>query len=88
MAHSQPPAGPSSIGPLAAEIPVEVIVELGRATLTVGTLSSLAPGEVVVLDRGPSDPVTLTANNRVLARGELVVVEGQVGVRILDVARR
>jgi len=88
MGHNETPTGPSSLGPLAAEIPVEVVVELGRATLTVGTLSSLSPGEVIVLDRAPADPVALTAGNRVLARGELVVVEGQVGVRILDVARR
>jgi flagellar motor switch protein FliM len=88
MGHNEKPAGPASLGPLAAEIPVEVVVELGRATLTVGTLSNLAPGEVIVLDRAPSDPVALTAGDRVLAHGELVVVEGQVGVRILDVARR
>jgi len=88
MPQNQTPAGPTSLGPLAAEVPVEVVVELGRTTLTVGVLSALAPGEVVVLDRGPTDPVTLTAGDRVLGRGELVVVEGQVGVRIVDVARR
>ena len=88
MADKETAAGPGSLGPLAAEVPVEVVVELGRATMTVGVLSALSPGEVVVLDRGPTDPVTLTAGNRVLGRGELVVVDGQVGVRIVDVARR
>lgn len=88
MGHNDKSTGPAGLGPLAAEIPVEMVVELGRATLTVGTLSSLAPGEVIVLDRAPGDPVALTAGDRVLAHGELVVVEGQVGVRILDVARR
>lgn len=83
-----PAASDSSLGPLAAELPVELVVELGRTTLTVGAVSSLAPGEVVVLDRAPADPVTLTAGDRSIARGELVVVDGRVGVRILDVARR
>lgn len=88
MGQKETVGGSSSLGPLAAEVPVEVVVELGRMSMTVGVLSSLAPGEIVVLDRAPTDPVTLTAGGRVLGRGELVVVEGQVGVRILDVARR
>ncbi|MBI2897498.1 MAG: type III secretion system cytoplasmic ring protein SctQ [Deltaproteobacteria bacterium] len=78
---------PASATNLAAEIPVEVTVELGRANLTVAAVASLAPGEVVVLDRAPTDPVTLAIGDRLIGHGELVVVEGQVGVRVIDVAR-
>ena len=66
----------------AAEIPVELSVELGRLTMSVGELSALVPGSVLVSGIPVGQPVTLRAGARVIARGELVVVDGELGVRI------
>ena len=65
-----------------AEIPVELSVELGRLAMSVGELSALVPGSVLVSGIPVGQPVTLRAGARVIARGELVVVDGEIGVRI------
>ena len=61
----------------------EVIVEAGRASLTVGDLLALAPGSVVPLGRPVSAEVTLSAGGRDIAHGVLVDVEGELGVQVL-----
>ncbi len=66
----------------AAEIPVELSVELGRLAMSAGELSSLVPGAVLVSGIPAGQPVTLRAGAKVIARGELVVVDGELGVRI------
>lgn len=66
----------------ASEIPVELSVELGRLAMSVGELSALTPGAVLVSGIPAGQPVTLRAGARVIARGELVLVDGELGVRI------
>jgi type III secretion system YscQ/HrcQ family protein len=66
----------------AAEIPVELSVELGRLTMSVGELSALVAGSVLVSGIPAGQPVTLRAGAKIIARGELVVVDGELGVRI------
>lgn len=65
-----------------SEVPVELSVEIGRLALTAGELSALAPGAVVVTGIAAGSVVSLRSGSRVVARGELVVVDGELGIRI------
>ncbi len=67
-------------------IPVQVQVRLGQVVMPLGELQELRAGAVVTLDRSLDDPVEILAGNKVVARGEIVAVEDQLGVRILQVA--
>jgi len=67
-------------------IPVEIQIRLGRVVMPLGELQELRAGAVVTLDRSLDDPVEILAGNKVVARGEIVAVEDQLGVRILQVA--
>lgn len=67
-----------------AELPLAVRVEIGNATLAAREWAALGPGDVLVLDRRVGDPVSLRIGGRVLARGELVEVDGAIGVRITE----
>ncbi len=67
-------------------IPVEIQIRLGQVVMPLGELQELCAGAVVTLDRSLDDPVEILAGNKVVARGEIVAVEDQLGVRILQVA--
>lgn len=67
------------------DLPLEVSVELGRATMTVSELLQLGQGSVVELGKLASDPLEILVNQKLVARGEAVVVNEKFGVRILDV---
>ena len=69
---------------LADEAPVQVRVELGRIRMTVAELAELSPGTILELRKDPEQPVTLLSEDRVVARGEIVRIEGELGVRILS----
>jgi flagellar motor switch protein FliN/FliY len=78
--------------PVAAElerlndVTVEVSVEIGRTRMTLGEALALAPGSVIGLHRLAGEPVDLLVNGRVIARGEVVVLDEEFGLRITDVA--
>jgi flagellar motor switch protein FliN len=84
---SQPTASssatPSSPGPL--DVPVTLTVELGRVNLTLTQLADLKPGDVVELNRHSRAPVELTSNGRLVARGELILIDTDLGVRVTNV---
>ncbi|MFL5272688.1 MAG: FliM/FliN family flagellar motor switch protein [Anaeromyxobacteraceae bacterium] len=67
-----------------AAYPITVAVELGRATITFGELAALAPGVALPLDLRRDGHVVLRAGERALARGQLVEVDGALGIRILQ----
>lgn len=67
------------------DIDLPVVVRFGRTDLSLGVLTRLGPGSVIDLGRAPDDPVDILVSNRVIARGEVVVVGGNYGVRVLDV---
>lgn len=75
--------GPSLDAILDLELPL--IVRFGRAELALKDLAMLAPGAVIDLGRSPHDPVEILVSNQVVARGEVVTVNGNYGVRITDV---
>ena len=83
---SQPSASsgtPSAAGPL--DVPVTLTVELGRVNLTLTQLADLKPGDVVELNRHSRAPVELTSNGRLVARGELILIDTDLGVRVTNV---
>jgi type III secretion system YscQ/HrcQ family protein len=84
MSQSTPsPATPSAAGPL--DVPVTLTVELGRVNLTLTQLADLKPGDVVELNRHSRAPVELTSNGRLVARGELILIDTDLGVRVTNV---
>lgn len=70
---------------LLRELPVQVTCEIGRVTLSAREILELRPGTVLPVGRPLAGPVDLTAGGRVLAHGELVDVEGEIGVRITEI---
>lgn len=73
-------------GDLLGDIPLQISVELARLPVTAEQVVSLRTGQVLELRRAPGEPVDLSVNGKVIARGELVEMEGQLGVRILSLA--
>lgn len=62
-----------------------VRVEIGRKRMKVANLLSLAPGSLIELDRAAGSPVDLLVNNTLVAKGEVVVIDGEYGVRVTDI---
>jgi flagellar motor switch protein FliN/FliY len=67
------------------DIDLPLIVRFGRTELPLKTLARMGPGSLIDLGRSADDPVDVLVSNRVVARGEVVIVGGNYGVRILDV---
>jgi len=72
---------------LAADAPIELCLELARFSLPLRELSALRPGEVLSTGSAIGALVTLTASGKPIARGELVDLEGEVGMRVLELVR-
>ncbi|MGY1727574.1 flagellar motor switch protein FliN [Geodermatophilus sp. SYSU D01062] len=79
------PRTPRNSLDLLRHVAMEVTVEIGRTRMTVGELLSLHPGEVVELDRAASAPADLLVNGTLIARGEVVVVDEDFGLRISEI---
>jgi flagellar motor switch protein FliN len=73
---------------LLAGLQMNVTVELGRTELTVSEVLGLGAGSVIELDRLAGEPVDILVNDRIIARGEVVVVDENFGVRVVEVVRR
>lgn len=80
----EPDAGRITMRPLEtlSNVELAVTVELGRTRLLMKDLLSLRPGSVVELDRHVGSPVDVYVNSTLLAHGEVVVVDDELGVRI------
>lgn len=78
-------AAPAISEALLRELPVQIACEIGRITLSAREVLELRPGAVVPVGRPLAGPVDLTAGGRIIARGELVDVEGEIGVRVTEV---
>lgn len=66
-------------------VDMAVTVELGRTRMTMRDLLGLRPGRVIELDRSARAPVDILVNNTLLARGEVVVVDEELGVRVTEI---
>src|ERR1700710_2240700 len=69
------------------DIPVQVSAVLGRATMQVSQLLKLGRGAVVELDRKLGEAVDIYVNNRLVARGEVVVVDERLGVTMTEIVK-
>jgi flagellar motor switch protein FliN/FliY len=82
QAASQPlPAGIELI----LDVPLELTVELGRKRMFIKDVLDLTIGSIVELDRIAGEPVDVLVNGRIMARGEVVVIEDNFGIRITEI---
>lgn len=81
--------GGGDVGGLDAvhEVPVKVQAVLGRARMPVGDLLRLKAGVVVELDRRVGEPVDIFVNDRLIARGEVVLIDNVLGVTLTEIVR-
>jgi flagellar motor switch protein FliN len=88
-----PPAaeaeGPAIAADLEAvfDVPVQVSAVLGRARMDIGDLLKLGPGTVLELDRKVGEAIDIYVNNRLVARGEVVLVEEKLGVTMTEIIK-
>ena len=69
------------------DVPVQVSAVLGRARMDVGNLLKLGPGAVLELDRKVGEAIDIYVNNRLVARGEVVLVEDKLGVTMTEIIK-
>jgi flagellar motor switch protein FliN len=93
------PAAPSAAAPpqsappnwsagieLLLDVELEAALRFGCKELPLGEILDLGPGDVVQLDRNVADPVDLIVGDKIVARGEVVLVNGNFGLRVTEVA--
>jgi flagellar motor switch protein FliN/FliY len=66
------------------DLPVEVIVELGRTRMTIGQLAALDRDDVIDLDRSNDEPLDIVVGGKILARGEVVMQGDRLALRITE----
>lgn len=71
---------------LLLDVELEASLRFGSRELPLGEILELGPGDVVQLDRNVSDPVDLIVADKIVARGEVVLVNGNFGLRVTEVA--
>ncbi|HLI58314.1 MAG TPA: flagellar motor switch protein FliN [Solirubrobacteraceae bacterium] len=82
--ESAAPRSGSDLRRLAA-VPIDLSVEVGRTRLTVGETLELREGSVITLDRMADEPVDVLVNGTPIARGEVVVIDEQFGLRLTHI---
>jgi flagellar motor switch protein FliN/FliY len=69
------------------DVPVQISAILGRSRMEVGDLLKLGPGTVLELDRKVGEAIDIYVNNRLVARGEVVLVEDKLGVTMTEIIK-
>jgi flagellar motor switch protein FliN/FliY len=96
---SPPPKGGAQAGPFpqsghqgahdslnfVMDVPVELTIELGRKTARIGEILRLGPGSILELSKVNGEPLDVYVNNRLIARGEAVVIGERYGIRLTEV---
>ena len=86
-----PPADTPNVeepaGELMKDVSLSLVVELDRVSVNLDQLVQLAPGQVIGLQRPPGSPVDLSINGRIVGRGQLVLINGELGVKIITIKR-
>lgn len=67
------------------DIPLKVTVELGKTNMIINNMLQLAQGSVVELDKTAGEPVDIYVNNKLLGKGEVIVVNEKFGIRITEI---
>jgi flagellar motor switch protein FliN len=93
MASGQPPGQASSLTPgltpgqeLLLDVELDASLRFGCREMPLGEILELGPGDVVQLDRHVADPVDLLVGDKIVARGEVVLVNGSFGLRVTEVS--
>lgn len=87
--QAEPPSLDQAHGiELLMDVPLEVSVELGHAQMSIAEILALRTGSVVELDKLAGEPVDVSVNGTLVARGEVVVVDEKFGVRITEVVSK
>ncbi len=87
LAGGELPHGASEGLEAVHDVPVKVQAVLGRARMPIGDLLHLASGTVVELDRRVGEPVDIFVNDRLIARGEVVLIDNALGVTLTEIVR-
>jgi flagellar motor switch protein FliN/FliY len=69
------------------DVPVKVSAVLGKTKMNVASLLRMGRGAVIELDRKVGEPIDLYVNDRLIARGELVMVDGSLGVTMTEIVK-
>jgi flagellar motor switch protein FliN len=79
-------AGPTPLGMnFVLDVPVEITIELGRKQMRIADVLKLGAGSILELDKVSGEPLDIYVNNRLIARGEAVVIGERYGVRLTEV---
>jgi len=78
--------GQENIG-LIKDVPLEVTVELGRTSKSIAEILDFTPGTIIELDKIAGEPIDILVNGRLVARGEVVVIEESFGVRVTEIIK-
>ncbi|HVP63099.1 MAG TPA: flagellar motor switch protein FliN [Myxococcaceae bacterium] len=79
------PSEPARRLDLLLDVPLDLSIELGRTRMTIQELLALGPGSVIELDKVAGEALDILVNDRLVARGEAVVVNDKFGVRITEI---
>jgi flagellar motor switch protein FliN/FliY len=85
MAPATAPAGANPNLDLLLDIPLEITAELGRTRMIVNDLLQLGQGSVIELNKLAGEPLEILVNHKLIARGEVVVVNEKFGIRLTDI---
>lgn len=69
------------------DIPVQISVVLGKTTMPISQLLKLGRGAVVELDRNVGEAIDVFVNNRLVAKGEVVIVENKIGITLTEIIK-
>ncbi|MFV9876229.1 MAG: flagellar motor switch protein FliN [Rickettsiales endosymbiont of Dermacentor nuttalli] len=69
------------------DIPVQISVVLGKATMTINQLLKLGRGAVVELDKNVGEAIDIYVNDRLVAKGEVVIVDNRIGITLTEIVK-
>lgn len=75
------------VAEMSEDLPVKLVAVLGKKNMLLKDLLKMKIGQAIELDRVPNEFVDITANGKLIARGELVEIEGKLGVRIIKMLK-
>ena len=73
---------------LIMDVPLEVTVELGRTSKSIKEILEFAPGTIIELDKIAGEPIDVLVNGKLVAKGEVVVIEESFGIRVTDIIKQ
>lgn len=68
------------------DVSVEISVEIGRTKMTIGELVSLSKGAIIELNKAAGEAVDIYVNEKLLGKGEIIVVNERLGIRMMEIA--